>query len=279
MSVLTKEITLAHSPDSDDAFMMYAIAEGKMDTKGINFRITAKDIQTLNNEALARTYDVSAISFAAYPSIAKDYILTTCGGSFGDNYGPILIGKREFSQSELSKIRIAIPGKLTTAYLTLRLFQPELNVAEHPFQDIISAVASGEFDAGLLIHEGQLTYKELDLKKIVDLGQWWHEKTGLPLPLGGNVIRRSLGPELIRETVAFLKESISYSLKHRSEGLQYAMGFARDMPSDMIDRYVSMYVNELTVDCGSKGCDAVRLLFSEAYEKGILAEPVQVEFA
>jgi 1,4-dihydroxy-6-naphthoate synthase len=279
MSVLTKEITLAHSPDSDDAFMMYAIAKGKIDTKGINFRLTAKDIQTLNDEAANGVYDISAVSFAAYPSIAKDYMLTTCGGSFGDNYGPILIGKREFSEDELSKIRIAIPGKLTTAYLTLRLFHPDLNVAEHPFHEIIPAVASGEFDAGLLIHEGQLTYKELGLKKIVDLGQWWHKETNLPLPLGGNVIRRALGSDLIRQTVSLLKESISYSLAHRQEGLQYAMEFARDMKADMIDRYVSMYVNELTVDCGSKGCDAVRLLFTEAYRKGILSEPVQVDFA
>jgi len=279
MSVITKEITLAHSPDSDDAFMMYAIAKGKIDTKGINFHLTAKDIQTLNNEAGAGIYDVSAVSFAAYPSIAKDYMLTTCGGSFGDNYGPILISNRDFSESELSKIRIAIPGKLTTAYLTLRLFQPELNVVEHPFHEIIPAVASGEFDAGLLIHEGQLTYKELGLKKIVDLGQWWHQETNLPLPLGGNVIRRALGPDLIHETVALLKKSIAYSLEHREEGLKYAMEFARDMKADMIDRYVSMYVNELTVDCGSTGCDAVRLLFTEAHRKGILSEPVQVDFA
>ena len=274
MTFNLKEITAAHSPDSDDAFMFYAIAHGKLKIKQI-----AKDIQTLNHEALKNKYEVTAISFAVYPQICQSYMLTTCGASMGENYGPVLISKRQLSTDELASARVAIPGTLTTAYLCLKLCQPGVNVVEMPFDEIIEAVANDAVDAGLLIHEGQLTYVDRGLKKILDLGAWWHGRTGLPLPLGGNAIRKDLGEELIKRTTKLLRDSIVYSLAHRDEALAYAMSFAKGMNRQLLNRYVSMYVNELTVDCGERGRQAIHKLFEEAFAQGILKKAIVPEFA
>lgn len=279
MVVQVKEITVAHSPDSDDAFMFYAIAKRKIDTKGIVIHQVMKDIQTLNREAIEGRYEVSAISFAAYPYVHDKYMLMPCGASMGDNYGPVVVAPKSIGCEELINSRIAIPGELTTAYLALRLYQPGLNVFEVPFDKIIEEVRSGNYDAGLLIHEGQLTYEKEGLKKIVDLGQWWHQKTSLPLPLGGNVIRKDLGKEIIETVTTILKNSIEYSLAHREEALEYALTFARDMPTDLADRFVEMYVNKLSVDAGEKGRAAVDKLFAMGNERGLFDVPVRPEFA
>lgn len=273
-----KEITVAHSPDADDAFMFYGLAQNKIDTHGLKIRRIEKDIQSLNAEALASTYEMTAISFACYPLITNRYYLTTCAASMGDKYGPVLIARQKFSQSDLSSATVAIPGKLTTAYLALRLFQPNLNVVEMPFDQITEAIVNGTVDAGLLIHEGQLTYLDLGLTKILDLGEWWSEKTKLPLPLGGNVIRKDLG-DMIPSITKILKESIVYSLAHRNEAIAYAMGFARGMTAELAGEYIDMYVNDLTVDCGEIGKQAVQKLFDVAFEQGILEHQLTAEFA
>jgi 1,4-dihydroxy-6-naphthoate synthase len=275
---VTNEITIAHSPDSDDAFMFYAIAEQQIDLGELKIYQVMKDIQSLNLEALSQAYDVTAISFAAYKDIDEQYILMPCGGSFGINYGPILISQRPLSGKSLENATIAIPGKQTSAYLTLQIFHPNLKVVEHPFDQIESAVANGDFDAGLLIHEGQLTYERLGLIKIVDLGEWWHQSTNLPLPLGGNAIRKNLGREMIGLLTSLLKKSIVYSLQHRAEALAYAAQFARNMPAQLLDKYVGMYVNELTVDCGETGRKAVRLFFERAYQSGAVDRLVVPEY-
>jgi 1,4-dihydroxy-6-naphthoate synthase len=279
MTLKLKEITAAQSPDSDDAFMFYALAQGKLDTGDLKINRIAKDIQTLNQEALKNTYEVTAISFAVYPEIHQHYFLTSCGASMGENYGPVLIARDNLTSEQLESARIAIPGRLTTAFLVLRLFLPNANFVEIPFDEIIEAVANQSVDAGLLIHEGQLTYAAQGLKKLVDLGEWWHSRTKLPLPLGGNAIRKDLGQQTIEKATKLLRDSIVYSLAHRKEALHYAMSFARDMSEDMANRYVGMYVNELTVDCGDRGRRAVKTLFDEAFSKGLLKEPIIPEFA
>jgi 1,4-dihydroxy-6-naphthoate synthase len=278
MVVQTNEITVAHSPDPDDAFMFYAVAANKLDTNGLKIKQVMKDIQTLNQEAVNKKYEVSAISFAAYPAIAEHYALMSCGASMGYKYGPILVAKRPLSDQELKGSLIAIPGELTTAYLVLQLFQADLKVTVCPFNEILDAVERGDVDAGLLIHEGQLTYAASGLQKIVDLGEWWYDLTSLPLPLGGNAVRRDLGAQRMREVTLILKESILYSLQHREEALEYALSFARDMQKDLADKYVGMYVNDLTVDCGEDGRRAVQLLFKMAYEKGIYKKLIEPEF-
>lgn len=278
MVVQTNEISFAHSPDSDDAFMFYAIAENKLDLNNWKIKQVMKDIQTLNQEALAKKYEVSAISFAAYPAIAEDYALMSCGASMGYKYGPILVAKKTLSDQELRQSLIAIPGEMTTAYLVLQLFQKNLNVTVCPFDEILDAVESGAVDAGLLIHEGQLTYEKTGLHKIVDLGQWWYDLTSLPLPLGGSIVRRDLGATRMKEVTQILKLSILYSLQHREEALKYALSFAREMEMDLADRYVGMYVNDLTVDCGDEGRDAVRTLFKMAYDKGIYDKLIEPDF-
>jgi len=278
MSVQVREITVAHSPDSDDAFMFYALAKNKMDTKGLKINQVLKDIQSLNHDAIAKRYEVSAISFAAYPSVCKDYALMPCGAIMGYKYGPVVVAKKPLSDAELKSATIAIPGKLTTAYLTLQLFQSGLAVVEYPFDKILDAVVAGEVDAGLLIHEGQLTYESRGLKKIVDLGEWWYDLTSLPLPLGGNVVRKDLGAPMMKEVTQILKDAIVYSLEHRAEALEYALTFARNMPEELADKFIGMYVNELTVDYGESGRKAVETLFKMAYEKGIYKEPVITEF-
>lgn len=275
----TRTITVAHSPDSDDAFMFYGLATNKLDTGSLSFTHVLKDIQTLNEEAFRGTYDVSAISFHAYAYISDKYILLPHGASIGDNYGPILVSREPAKTEDIPSLKIAIPGTLTSAFLALRIFNPNFEYEVVPFDKIIEAVQSGRCDAGLLIHEGQLFYESVGLHKILDLGEWWHEKTGLPLPMGGNVIRRDLGPEIISEVSDCLRKSISYSLANREDALEYAMQFARDMDQELADRFVAMWVNDLTLDYTERGREAVRRLLSEGFEQGIIPNRVPVEFA
>lgn len=273
----TTTITVAHSPDSDDAFMFYGLAAGKLATNGIEVKQVHKDIQTLNVEARQALYDVSAISFGAYPEISDQYALLRSGASIGFKYGPIIIAARDVLIEELPQLKIAIPGRQTTACLVLNLFCPELNLIVLPFNKIMEAVQAGQVDAGLLIHEGQLTYAGRGFKKIVDLGLWWFEETGLPLPLGGNAIRKTLGPELMQKVAALMKETIVYSLDHRKEALEYAMTFAPGLSKKLTDEYVGMYVNDFTVDFGLQGRKALEKLYGMALDKGIIAKPVELE--
>jgi 1,4-dihydroxy-6-naphthoate synthase len=276
----TRTITLAHSPDSDDAFMFYGLATHKIETGLFEFEHVLKDIQTLNEAAHKETYDVTAISFHAYAYVADKYALLPHGASIGDNYGPIVVAKEDLDVSELSNVTIAVPGKLTSAFLALSIHTPNFNYEVVPFDKIIDAVTEGQCDAGLLIHEGQLFYNKLGLHKVLDLGEWWHEYTGgLPLPMGGNAIRKDLGRDTIREVSNLLRESIQYSLNNREDALEYAMQFARDMDPALADRFVAMWVNELTLDYGERGREAVRRLLTEGYERGIIPHQVHVEFA
>jgi 1,4-dihydroxy-6-naphthoate synthase len=271
-------ITLAHSPDSDDAFMFYGLATHKLDTGGLNFQHLLKDIQTLNEEATRGTYDVTAISFHAYAYVADKYALLPHGASIGDNYGPIVVSREPATPADIPNLKIAIPGKLTSAFLALRLFNAEFKYEVVPFDKIIDAVLDGTCDAGLLIHEGQLFYQRKGLHKVLDLGEWWHGRHGLPLPMGGNAIKRDLGPALTKEVSHLLRESIRYSLTHREDALQYALQFARDMDPALADRFVGMWVNELTLDYTDRGREAVRRLLEEGFEKGIIPNRVPVEF-
>ena len=274
----TQTISVAHSPDSDDAFMFYGLATNKLDTGSLTFTHVLKDIQTLNEEAMRGTYDVTAVSFHAYAYIAKDYALLPHGASIGDNYGPVVVSAKPAKPERLSALRIAVPGTLTSAFLALQIFNPDFKYEVVPFDEIISVVQEGRCDAGLLIHEGQLFYESLGLHKVLDLGEWWHTKTGLPLPMGGNAIRRALGQETIREVSQFLRESIRYSLDNREDALQYAMQFARDMDVELTDRFVAMWVNDLTLDYTDRGREAVRRLLSEGFKRGIIPNNVAVEF-
>jgi 1,4-dihydroxy-6-naphthoate synthase len=281
MTTATKQqiISLAHSPDSDDAFMFYALATNKLETGPFEFEHVLQDIQTLNEEARKGTYDVTAISFHAYAYVADKYALLPHGASIGDNYGPIVVANEEIDPSNLSDLTIAIPGTLTSAFLALRIYNPDFKYKVVPFDQIIDAVTERRCDAGLLIHEGQLFFHNLGLHKVLDLGEWWHQHTGgLPLPMGGNVIRRELGSETISEVSGLLKESIQYSLDHREDALQYAMQFARDMDPALADRFVAMWVNELTLDYGERGREAVRRLLDEGHERGIIPHAVDVQF-
>lgn len=275
----TRTITVAHSPDSDDAFMFYGLATDKLATGDLKFTHVLKDIQTLNEEAFRGTYDVTAISFHAYAYISDKYILLPHGASIGDNYGPILVSARPAKDQNISKLKIAVPGKLTSAFLALKLFNPDFQYEVVPFDKIIDAVKSGDCDAGLLIHEGQLFYESVGLHKILDLGEWWHERTGLPLPMGGNAIRRELGPEVIHQVSECLRESISYSLANREDALQYAMQFARDMDTSLADRFVAMWVNNLTLDYTERGREGVRRFLTEGFERGIIPSLPNIEFA
>ena len=247
-SLAVRDINIAHSPDSDDAFMFYGLATNKVRVPGYRFHHTLTDIETLNQKAMhEQTYDVTAISFHAYPYIQDNYTLMACGGSVGENYGPMIVAPRAYTLDEVKKLRIAVPGELTTAFLTLKLFAPEIETVTVEFDKIIPAVLAGEYDAGLIIHEGQLTYARDGLKKIIDLGVWWQEQTGLPLPLGGNAIRRSLGGEVQLITTNALRDSIQHALDHREAALEYAMQFARDLDTSLANRFVGMYVNERTL--------------------------------
>ena len=271
-------ITLAHSPDSDDAFMFYGLATNKIDTGGLHFQHLLNDIQTLNEEAKRGTYDVTAISFHAYAYCADKYILLPHGASIGDNYGPIVVSREPATPADIPRLKIAIPGKLTSAFLALRIFNSDFQYEVVRFDKIIEAVQKGDCDAGLLIHEGQLFYESRGLHKVLDLGEWWHGRHGLPLPMGGNVIRRDLGEDLIKDVSRLLRESINYSLTHREDALQYALQFARDMQPELADRFVGMWVNDLTLDYTERGREAVRRLLREGFENGIIPNQVPVEF-
>ena len=276
----TKQIiTVGHSPDPDDAFMFYALAHNKIDTGRFHFRHELQDIETLNDRAMRGELEVSAVSLHAYAYLQDKYALLPSGCSMGDKYGPMVVARRKMSIEELKKVTIAVPGRRTTAYLALRLLLPAGFPSEVvPFDQIIPAVAEGKFDAGLIIHEGQLTFQNQGLQLLVDLGVWWQEQTGLPLPLGGNVVRRDLGAQTMREISRLLKESIRYSLDHRTEALAYALQYARDMDIALADRFVGMYVNEWTLDYGPRGREAVQRLLNEGHRAGIIPKPVQVEF-
>lgn len=274
-----KTISLAHSPDSDDAFMFYGLATHKIETGDLNFEHILRDIQTLNEEARKGTYDVTAISFHAYAYVADKYALLPHGASIGENYGPVVVAHDEIDKADLANVKIAVPGTLTSAFLALSIFQPKFNYEVVPFDQIIEAVTERRCDAGLLIHEGQLFYQDHGLHKVLDLGEWWHEHTGgLPLPMGGNAIRRDLGPELIAEVSDLLRESIRYSLDNREDALAYAMQFAREMEPGLADRFVAMWVNELTLDYTERGREAVRRLLTEGHERGIIPHRVDVQF-
>ncbi|MDX6271094.1 MAG: 1,4-dihydroxy-6-naphthoate synthase [Acidobacteriota bacterium] len=274
----TQTITVAHSPDSDDAFMFYGLATNKLDTWSLRFTHVLEDIQTLNEKAMRGVYDVTAISFHAYAYISDKYALLPHGASIGDNYGPIVVSREKFKPEELSRLKVAVPGKLTSAFLALSIHTPEFKYEIMPFDQIIEAVQEGRCDAGLLIHEGQLFYQSLGLHKVLDLGEWWHERTGLPLPMGGNVIRRDLGAETISQVSKCLHDSIRYSLDNRADALEYAMQFARDMEPELADRFVGMWVNELTLDYTDRGRTAVQRLLDEGAERGVIPHRVKVEF-
>lgn len=278
MVIAVKEISIAHSPDSDDAFMFYGIASGNIKSDQLSVIQVTKNIQTLNQEALQAKYEVSAVSFAAYPHIAERYALMTTGASMGLNYGPKLIAKTPLTKDELKSKTIAIPGKMTSAYLCLSLWQPGLNVLEMPFDTIPEAVQRGDVDAGLIIHEGQLTYDRLGLVKIIDLGEWWYEKTRLPMPLGANVVKKELGSALMKEVGQLYQDSILWALNHRQEALKYASTYAATVPLEQVDKFVSMYVNELTINFGDDGRRAVELMFTAAAEAGIINPKLTPEF-
>jgi 1,4-dihydroxy-6-naphthoate synthase len=274
----TRTITVAHSPDSDDAFMFYGLATGKIDTGDLRFEHVLEDIQTLNEKAMRGVYDVTAISFHAYAYLADKYVLLPHGASIGDGYGPIVVAREPHAVEDLSRLKIAVPGKLTSAFLALRILCPEFEYEVVPFDQIIKAVQERRADAGLLIHEGQLFYQNLGLHKVVDLGEWWKGWTDLPLPMGGNVIRRELGAETISRVSGYLHESIRYSLEHRQEALDYAMQFARDMDKGLADRFVGMWVNQLTLDYTERGRTAVQRLLDEGAARGVIPRRVEAEF-
>jgi 1,4-dihydroxy-6-naphthoate synthase len=282
LATATREITIAHSPDSDDAFMFYGLATNKVQVSGLRFSHTLCDIQTLNQQAMEGAegvYDVTAVSFHAYPYIQDRYALMTCGGSVGEGYGPMIVSPKSVSLSEIKGKLIAVPGKLTTAYLALQLFAPGIETEVVPFDAIIPSVLSGKYEAGLIIHEGQLTFDRSGLHRILDLGRWWMQMTGLPLPLGGNAIRRSLGRELIASVSIALRDSIQYAHDHREQALAYAMQFARDLDPQMADKFVGMYVNERTLDYGADGKEAIRRLLDMGHRAGIIPIKPRVEFA
>jgi 1,4-dihydroxy-6-naphthoate synthase len=275
---MRRRITLAHSPDSDDAFMFYALAEGKVDDRGLDFVHELADIETLNRRALEGSLDVTAVSFCAYPEIARRYLLLPHGASFGDGYGPVVVSRRPLSRDELAGVVVAIPGLRTSAALALALWCPGVSTRVLPFDEILPAVASGLVEAGVLIHEGQLTFGSEGLALAVDLGAWWKEETGLPLPLGGNVVRRDLGAETIEKVSAAILDSITYGLAHRPDALAHAMRYARGLDPNQADRFVGMYVNDWTLSYGEAGRRAVRLFLDRAAQNG-LVPPVEVEFA
>jgi 1,4-dihydroxy-6-naphthoate synthase len=275
---MAQRITVAHSPDSDDAFMFYGLACGAVDTGGIEVDQVLSDIETLNRAAFDGKYEVTAVSFHAFAHLAGKYALLPHGASMGDNYGPVVVARQ--AGGGVKGRKIAIPGTLTTAYLALRLYEPDFEYVVVPFDEIEDFVLEGKADAGLLIHEGQLTYADNGLRKIVDLGEWWAERTGgLPLPLGGNIIRRDLGPETIAKVSKLLHDSIAYALSHRKDAVEYAQQFGRGLDKEKTDRFVGMYVNDLTLGYGDRGRLAVERLMTEAFEKGLIPNPVPVEFA
>ena len=259
--------------------MFYGLATNKVRVPGLKFTHTLTDIETLNHKAINEAYyDVTAVSFHAYPYMQDNYALMSCGGSVGEGYGPMIVANRQFTLDEIQRVQIAVPGELTTAFLSLKLFSPNISTTTVPFDRIIPEITAGNFDAGLIIHEGQLTYAASGLHKILDLGQWWREQTGLPLPLGGNAIKRDLGEETMLLVTNALRESIQHALDHREEALAYAMQFARDLDPPTANRFVSMYVNERTLDYGPDGKEAIKKLLELGHERGIIPHPVKVDF-
>ena len=275
----TRTITVAHSPDSDDAFMFYALAEGKVETEGLAYRHELQDIETLNQRALKQELEVTAVSIHAFAYLADNYALLPHGASMGDKYGPRVVGRMKRGPDAIRGARIAVPGPLTSAYLALRLFEPDFEAVFVPFDQIEDAVLDGQVDLGLLIHEGQLTYRDRGLHLLLDLGVWWHDDTQLPLPLGGNVIRKDLGADLISVVSRHLRKSIAYGLTHRRAALDHAMKYARGLDRAQADTFVGMYVNEWTLDYGDAGRAAVQLLLQRGADAGIIPHHVTVEFA
>ena len=271
-------IRLGHSPDPDDAFMFWALAEGKVDTRGFEFEHVLQDIETLNRWALDGRLETTAISLHAYPFVQDRYVLLPHGASMGAGYGPVVVAREPMTADELRRVDLAVPGRMTTAYLVLRLYLGDFSSRELPFDRILDEVKSGRADAGLLIHEGQLTFEAEGLTKVVDLGEWWLLETGLPLPLGVNVARRDLGPDLLRDLSEVLRESIQGGLDNREQAMEYALGFGRGLDIELADRFVGMYVNELTCDYGEEGRQAVAELLRRAESAGAFREPVRVEF-
>lgn len=285
MTATKQLIRVGHSPDPDDAFMFHALANDKIPTGNLRFEHELQDIETLNRRALRGELEVTAVSIHAYAFLLDKYALLPTGCSMGDKYGPMIVARRPLTLEELPALTLAVPGTLTTAFLTLKLLYESLGAQDRlryevvPFDEIIPAVESGKFDAGLIIHEGQLTFQNQGLHLVTDLGVWWQERTGLPLPLGGNVVRRDLGIETMREVSRLIRESIQYALTHRREALDYALKYARDMDVSLADRFVGMYVNDWTLDYGERGRAAVRKLLAEGHRAGVIPDPVAVEFA
>src|SRR5438552_1800161 len=273
-----REITIGHSPDPDDAFMFYALTHDKIDTGGLTFKHIIADIETLNHKAVEGELEVTALSVHAYGYTMDKYALLPCGGSFGDGVGPIVVAKKKMELGELADDRIAVPGTMTSAYLLLKLLLMNFKFEVVPFDKIMDAVLNGEVDAGLLIHEGQITYEKLGLHKICDLGRWWHEDMGLPVPLGVNAVRKDLGKQLMRHISELTKQSIEYALTHREEAVAYAMQYGRGMDASMTDRFVGMYVNEWTKDMGHKGRESIARLLTRGYHAALLPRPVNLEF-
>lgn len=283
MTTVTKTagsiIHVAHSPDSDDAFMFYALAEGKIDTEGLTYVHELQDIETLNQRARRAELEVTAVSIHAYAYISDRYALLPHGASMGDRYGPRLVARTPARRADVKGKRIAVPGPLTSAYLQLRMFEPEFTAIFTPFDQIMDAVANGAVDMGLLIHEGQLTYGDHGLHLVADMGEWWFQETGLPLPLGGNVVRKDLGADLTRRVSRHLRASIAYGLEHRTGALEHAMRYARDLDRAQADTFVGMYVNDWTLDYGARGREAVRRFLGRGVELGLIDRRVDVEFA
>jgi 1,4-dihydroxy-6-naphthoate synthase len=288
-ATVTETFTLGHSPDPDDAFMFYAMAANKIDLRGYRFKHQLEDIQTLNERAMRGELHISAVSIHAYAYVSDKYLLLPCGASMGDGYGPLVIEKhrtpnaehRTSSEEERERLRnclIAVPGTMTSAFLALKLYLGEFNYVVVPFDQIFQAVRSGRADAGLIIHEGQLTYAHSGFAKLVDLGEWWKNRTGLPLPLGGNVLRRDIPLEIQSELSAILRQSIEFGLAHRAEAVQHSMPYARDMGSDLASKFIGMYVNELTRDYGEVGREAIRRFLREARERGYVDREVSIDF-
>jgi len=278
MTPLPREIVAAHSPDSDDAFMFYALATKKVRSPKVSFRHILEDIESLNRKAVEGLYDLTAISYHAYPYVADKYVLMASGSSIGDGYGPMLVASRPIDVEELAGKRIAVPGKLTTAYLALKLFQPDFEAVVTPFDKIMHAVREHSVEAGLIIHEGQLTYDREGFHRVLDLGRWWKGKYGLPLPLGGNALLRSLPPDIQSECCRLMRESIQYALDNRDEALSYALQFARDMETSLAEKFVGMYVNHYTLDAGDIVPAAVQKLLDMGHEAGLIPRRVEVEF-
>ena len=272
------KISLAHSPDSDDAFMFYGLAKGKVDTGDLEIAHVLTDIETLNREAMVGKHEVTAISFHAYPHVADKYALMPCGGSIGDGYGPLLVAREPLPPGRIEELEVAVPGTLTSAFLALKLFAPKVRTRVVPFDKILDEVREGRADVGLIIHEGQLTYGGFALHKVLDLGVWWKEETGLPLPLGGNAVRRDLGQELMARLTGLVRETVRYSLAHRPQALEYAMSFARGMDPKIADRFVGMWVNDMTVDSGERGKRAVQEFLDRGHAAGIIPRRVVADF-